>query len=329
MVTRMSIWRSFSVYPNVVEFARGHGLAAAGISSSKCASSMTTAPLERPMTKVADAIHTWSERQRQLSDAIEDLRATADNRTKEPPVETPLVSTPGSADVFRHEAGNGAVLLEAKHLQAVTTWIRALSRREWLLSDSIARLRMETSSGSTTEAASSSPYSATTLEPIPVNGAMAVAPFPPSVRSDVLTVDEPPQSPFVIDVPDPVGAPPSHLPDDPSIDHSDSVSASTPHSLDEFSASTPHSLDEFSASPPHPLDDFIAELSTKVPLSPFEDLIAAVAKPAITRSTGPPPPPDRFRVRVAEVGRPHRTTKRKYDYFEDLNADIAANSERS
>jgi hypothetical protein len=29
-------------------------------------------------------------------------------------------------------------------------------------------------------------------------------------------------------------------------------------------------------------------------------------------------------VRVAKVGRPHRATRRNYDYFEDLNAALAA-----
>jgi hypothetical protein len=31
-------------------------------------------------------------------------------------------------------------------------------------------------------------------------------------------------------------------------------------------------------------------------------------------------------VRVAPVGQPHRATKRNYDYFEELNARLAARS---
>jgi hypothetical protein len=31
-------------------------------------------------------------------------------------------------------------------------------------------------------------------------------------------------------------------------------------------------------------------------------------------------------VRVAPVGRPHRATKRNYDYFEALNSNLAARS---
>jgi hypothetical protein len=84
--------------------------------------------------------------------------------------------------------------------------------------------------------------------------------------------------------------------------------------------------------PPDPniLDEFISEISTtRAPPSPFEDLIAAVAEGPAERAkrTGPPPPPSRFRVRVAQVGRPHRATKRNYDYFEELNAAIAVEAE--
>jgi hypothetical protein len=64
-----------------------------------------------------------------------------------------------------------------------------------------------------------------------------------------------------------------------------------------------------------------------VPSGPFDDFIAAV-----TDTTTPPvpmaplPPPSRFMVRVAQVAPPHRATKRNYDYFEELNARLAAQS---
>jgi hypothetical protein len=56
---------------------------------------------------------------------------------------------------------------------------------------------------------------------------------------------------------------------------------------------------------------------------PFDDLFEAV-----TRSSGwpnrPLPRPSRFMVRVAAVPKPHRATKRDYDYFTELNAALAA-----
>ncbi len=59
------------------------------------------------------------------------------------------------------------------------------------------------------------------------------------------------------------------------------------------------------------------------PSTPFDEVFAAVSKDA----NEPPavlPPRSRFMVRVAKVGRPHRATRRNYDYFEDLNAALAA-----
>jgi hypothetical protein len=84
--------------------------------------------------------------------------------------------------------------------------------------------------------------------------------------------------------------------------------------------------------PPQPdsLDNFLSSISTSRPNSPFDDLITAIAKrPILGKGAGTLPPATRFRVRVAEVGKPHRATKRNYDYFEDLNAVIAASAERS
>ena len=62
--------------------------------------------------------------------------------------------------------------------------------------------------------------------------------------------------------------------------------------------------------PPGPFDEFIAAL-TDAPTGPLAPM-------------APLPPPARFMVRVAPVGQPHRTTKRNYDYFEELNAKLAA-----
>ena len=64
----------------------------------------------------------------------------------------------------------------------------------------------------------------------------------------------------------------------------------------------------------------------RAPSGPFDEFIAALTDAPI----GPPPPmrplppPSRFMVRVAPLGRPHRATKRDYDYFEELNAKLAA-----
>ena len=57
---------------------------------------------------------------------------------------------------------------------------------------------------------------------------------------------------------------------------------------------------------------------------PFDDFIAAVTNTPSTPVAPPPlPPPSRFMVRVAPVRKPHRSTKRNYDYFEELNASLA------
>jgi hypothetical protein len=59
---------------------------------------------------------------------------------------------------------------------------------------------------------------------------------------------------------------------------------------------------------------------------PFDDFFDAVTGSAIgpTQPMAPLPPPTRFMLRVARVGQPHRATKRNYDYFEELNANLAA-----
>jgi flagellar basal body rod protein FlgC len=54
---------------------------------------------------------------------------------------------------------------------------------------------------------------------------------------------------------------------------------------------------------------------------PFQDLIAAVSGSRAAEAGGEQ---QGSRLRVANVGRPHRPTKRNYDYFEELNAALAA-----
>jgi hypothetical protein len=60
--------------------------------------------------------------------------------------------------------------------------------------------------------------------------------------------------------------------------------------------------------------------------SPFDELFAAVSalSAATTVSRVIEAPASRFMVRVAKVNKPHRATKRQYDYFEDLNTALAA-----
>ena len=60
--------------------------------------------------------------------------------------------------------------------------------------------------------------------------------------------------------------------------------------------------------------------------SPLEDVIAAVTAPSEVLA-GVEPNSPRFMVRVAKVDRPHRPTKRNYDYFAELEAALAARRE--
>lgn len=73
-----------------------------------------------------------------------------------------------------------------------------------------------------------------------------------------------------------------------------------------------------------PFQEFFAP-TTQAPAGPFDGLIAAVAAPSTRRPlrVGPLPPRSRYMMRVASVDRPHRATKRNYDYFEELNAALA------
>ena len=81
------------------------------------------------------------------------------------------------------------------------------------------------------------------------------------------------------------------------------------------------------AEPPNvsSLDEFIRsmDLFQSGSPSPFDELLASVGGGPGDRPKFLPPPA-RFMVRTARVSRPHRPTKRSYDYFEDLNAALAA-----
>jgi hypothetical protein len=58
---------------------------------------------------------------------------------------------------------------------------------------------------------------------------------------------------------------------------------------------------------------------------PFDDLIASVTTPVrpIELDVTKLPPPSRFMVRASRLDRPHRVTKRNYNYFDQLNSDLA------
>jgi hypothetical protein len=58
--------------------------------------------------------------------------------------------------------------------------------------------------------------------------------------------------------------------------------------------------------------------------SPFDSVFEAVSGAVTWKPDRPLPPASRFMLPVATVGRPHRSTKRNYDYFEDLNRALAA-----
>ena len=67
------------------------------------------------------------------------------------------------------------------------------------------------------------------------------------------------------------------------------------------------------------------------PPGPFDGLLEAftLSSEQSGRPSRPLPPPSRFMVRVAAVSKPHRATKRDYDYFAELNAALAAKAQRS
>jgi len=232
------------------------------------------------MTSVADRIHSWSVRERQLAGTIESFGLALRSPLEPAPYDRP--TTNSRVTSLPHQtvpAGGDRPLTDS--VQHLADWIRSLSERDRQLAVAIAGLGTGTAAGSQpgTGPAESHP-----------NGTMGAAPLPPTVGHDECPSEAPPPAPG-------------------DSDATDSASPGAPPPL-------------------HPLDDFISSISTSGPASPFDDLITAVARqPTRGPSAGPLPPPARFRVRVAEVGRPHRATKRNYDYFEELNSEIAARAE--
>jgi hypothetical protein len=85
---------------------------------------------------------------------------------------------------------------------------------------------------------------------------------------------------------------------------------------------------------PLSVDDWDSPAGNKnVPVSPdeqfgpFDELFEVVSQThRESVRTGPLPPRTRFMVRVARVPKPSRTTKRNYNYFEELNSALAQRS---
>jgi hypothetical protein len=86
-------------------------------------------------------------------------------------------------------------------------------------------------------------------------------------------------------------------------------------------------MPEVIPTPPGRSDPFLEFFapSMRAPSGPFDDFIAAASTSTAgrPRPVGPLPPRSRFMMRVATVDRPHRATKRNYDYFEELKAALA------
>ncbi len=86
-----------------------------------------------------------------------------------------------------------------------------------------------------------------------------------------------------------------------------------------------------SPEPQLPVDAPLVEIPTRdvVAVQPapslFDELVIAVSNGSLdlAKQRGALPPRSRFRVRMVPVGRPHRATKRDYDYFEELNTRIS------
>jgi hypothetical protein len=60
------------------------------------------------------------------------------------------------------------------------------------------------------------------------------------------------------------------------------------------------------------------------PVTSFEALVSSVNFGFPDASSVVRPPPSRFMLRVTPTGRPHRPTKRNYDYFDELTSRLAA-----
>jgi hypothetical protein len=105
---------------------------------------------------------------------------------------------------------------------------------------------------------------------------------------------------------------------------------------DELPTLPPSSLPSSSRAPTQttwvPVDDTASVEATvhqrPSASGPFDDFLGDLCR-ALEAPDRLLPPPDRFRVRVAQVPKPHRPTKRDYNYFVELDALLAARAARS
>jgi hypothetical protein len=68
----------------------------------------------------------------------------------------------------------------------------------------------------------------------------------------------------------------------------------------------------------------VEDVKVGPPATPFEALVSSVNFGFPDPSSVVRPPPSRFMLRVTPTGRPHRPTKRNYDYFDELTSRLAA-----
>jgi hypothetical protein len=314
-VTRTSMWSSFCVHPDLVELGGGFAISARAGAVPVAVSSMSALPADPPMDGVANLLHRRSQSERQLAIAVGDLRSTPAFSATDFSFHNCPAVTLESVTSSEMERNNRASILDLGRIAGIAVLIRSLSEIERHLADKTVTLRTVLFGETESPPPVNMPrHAADTALPLPTratspllsattsahlsenplrmnfaNGPAAVAPFFPSVRSDEVSTEVRP----------------------------------LPQQVSESAEA------KDAQSPPHPLDDFISSISAKRAFSPFEDVIAAVSGPSsVKRRFGPPPPPERFRVRVAPVGRPHRATKRNYDYFEELTASIDAITEQ-
>src|ERR1700676_1115578 len=127
----------------------------------------------------------------------------------------------------------------------------------------------------------------------------------------------------------PCGPSAMHGPSSGSIASAPTVDPTAPAPAFDIGVPTPE-LVTMSSIASDPFQEFFAPI-VHARAGPFDDIIAAVASPrgGRARPRGPLPPPSRFMMRVAPVDRPHRATKRNYDYFGELNAALSQISHKS
>jgi hypothetical protein len=68
----------------------------------------------------------------------------------------------------------------------------------------------------------------------------------------------------------------------------------------------------------------VEDVKVGPPDTPFEALLSSVNFGLSDASSVVRPPPSRVMLRVTPAGRPHRPTKRNYDYFDELTSRLAA-----